>query len=313
MVRLSLAPYDCGWPKRFEEIRTKLQSALGSRAACIEHIGSTSVPGLAAKPIIDVLLEGVRADDEPGHRMYRPATADVHAHVWSDPDEGRRHKVFRDWLPAHPDDRELYEHVKRLLCEREWADANDYADAKDAVIATIMRRARGEAADPRFENFADVITTYVAPRGRILEIGAGEGLLAQALSDRGYEVAALDPQLRSRFPVTLTTFEAFESMPASFDCIAMQLVLHHSSDLEATLNKVCRLLKTEGIVAIDDYGWERSDDPQFRAERSDLLTSEVMLGALRARFEHVYSADHAYQAGGAGSDRIAFTFVGRKR
>lgn len=126
----------------------------------VEHIGSTSVRGLAAKPIIDIDVSVSDLDDEeawlpdlltagyvlrvrePGHVMVRTPERDVHVHVCATGSEWEtRHLVFRDWLRTHPDDRQRYEDVKRALAGREWADMNDYADAKDDIVAEIMARA----------------------------------------------------------------------------------------------------------------------------------------------------------------------------
>ena len=107
-----------------------MQTALGEKALFVEHIGSTSVPDISAKPVVDVMI-GV-ADvhdrnvhralvdagyalvvDEDDHRMYRAAAQDAHVHLWSDERDFARHRAFRDRLRASADDRALYEHVKR--------------------------------------------------------------------------------------------------------------------------------------------------------------------------------------------------------
>lgn len=155
-----IAEYDESWPLRFAEHRARIASALGAAARQIEHIGSTSVPGLAAKPIVDVL---VTVDDvadeasylpaleaagyeqrvrEPDHRMFRTPARDVHVHVWQTGSEAARNDLrFRDRLRADAADRALYEATKRHLAGREWRDMNDYAEAKGPVIRQIMERA----------------------------------------------------------------------------------------------------------------------------------------------------------------------------
>lgn len=330
MIRLALADYDPQWARRFEEHRERLSRALGQRARRIEHIGSTSVPGLAAKPIVDILVCGVQpgdegaraalesagyqlAVDEPGHRMYEPANRDAHIHVWSDESDADRHVLFRDWLRGHPQDRALYEHVKRQLTMREWPTSNDYAQAKDGVVATIMRRARGDSSNERIDYFASLLLEHLPPNARVLEIGAGEGLLAQRLAEEGHDVVALDTQLRSFYPVTEISFQAYDAGNARFDCVAAQLVLHHLDDLDATLTKVERLLQPRGIVAIDDYGWERSGDTAYREQRRDLHTSELMLSALREHFEQTLYREHAYVRGAEGDGPLGFTFLGTVR
>lgn len=161
-VTIVLAEPDPSWPERFEDARRRLAGALGGVARGIEHVGSTAVTGLAAKPIVDVLVEVDDPDDdaahqpalegiglvlrvrEPGHRMYRSPEGDLHVHLWrAGSEDVRRHVVFRDWLRRHPDDRDRYAAVKRGLADRQWPDMNYYAEAKSDVIADIMARAAG--------------------------------------------------------------------------------------------------------------------------------------------------------------------------
>lgn len=315
---------------RYESHRERIANALGSRALRIEHIGSTSVPGFPAKPIVDVLVQtadvhDTRVDealrdagyelhvDEPDHRMYKPPQRDAHVHLWSGDAAVERHILFRDWLRSDTADRELYLHVKRELAKREWPEQNDYAQAKSGVVNAILRRARGERRGPRTTRFAQIIERYVQAPAAVLEIGAGEGLLAARLAQDGYNVIALDLALRSFFPIVESSFEEYDAPAQSFDCIASQLVLHHVRDIDAVLRKIAMLLKPGGIIAIDDYGWERSDDPAFRADRSDLHRSDTMLSALRAHFSERYYDDHAYSGEGAGRDRLGFTFIGQRR
>lgn len=155
-----IVDYDPAWPGRFQRERDRIHDALGTLARSVEHIGSTAVPELAAKPIIDVL---VIVDDldheeryrpaleragyvlrvrEPGHRMFRTPGRDVHVHLWPpDDDEARRQLLFRDWLRHSSSDRRRYERVKRDLATRDWPDMNYYAKAKSQVITEILGRA----------------------------------------------------------------------------------------------------------------------------------------------------------------------------
>lgn len=127
----------------------------------VEHIGSTAVPGLAAKPIVDVLVTVRDVEDEaafvppleragfvlrvrePQHRMLRTPSRDVHVHVY-EPDHAAvsAYLDLRDWLRVDADDRALYERTKRLLATRTWTDMNEYADAKTDVITAVLGRAR---------------------------------------------------------------------------------------------------------------------------------------------------------------------------
>lgn len=159
-VKIVIVDYDPSWPERFERERARIREALKGQLRRIEHIGSTSVPGLAAKPIVDILVtvDDVESDTalvssleaaglvlrvrEPGHRMFRTPERDVHIHVYSDDArEIERYLLLPDWLRHSPQDRALYERTKRELAGRDWSDMNHYADAKSEVIAAILDRA----------------------------------------------------------------------------------------------------------------------------------------------------------------------------
>jgi len=153
--------YDPAWAARFEQVKAALTDALGPRALRIEHFGSTAVPGLGAKGIVDVMVGVEDADDEasygplleahgyhirlrqPGHRMYRTPDCDVHVHIFTNDGEPARIRLlFRDWLRHDATDRELYEATKRELARQDWDATNDYSDAKGAVVAEIVARAK---------------------------------------------------------------------------------------------------------------------------------------------------------------------------
>ncbi len=158
-----LVEHDSEWPKRFEAVRGELTEALGEHAMRIEHIGSTAVPGLAAKPIIDVLVTvaEIEAEDvyapaiealgyelrvrEARHRLFRPPARDVHIHVWPEgSDEAGSYLLLRDRLRSSPADRDAYEALKRELATRDWPDLNYYAEAKGPFIAQLLDRAGGD-------------------------------------------------------------------------------------------------------------------------------------------------------------------------
>ncbi len=163
---ISIVPYDATWPEAFENQRRRIVEALGALAVRVDHIGSTAVEGLPAKPIVDI---DVSVDDpdneaiyvpaltsagfrlrvrEPGHRMLRTPARDVHVHICASGSAWeRRHLLFRDWLRESPADRELYASTKRTLAARDWSDMNAYADAKSEVIGEISERAERWAAD----------------------------------------------------------------------------------------------------------------------------------------------------------------------
>lgn len=161
-VWVELSDYDPRWPARFEKRAAELRAILGDRARLIEHIGSTSVPGLAAKPIIDIVVGIDDPDDEPAylpdlqvagydlhvreprHRCLRGGDPEEpnNLHCYP-PDHPETHKylIFRDHLRSDENDRLLYESTKRSLAGREWPDVNYYAQAKQPVTDEILRRA----------------------------------------------------------------------------------------------------------------------------------------------------------------------------
>jgi len=161
--KVVVADYDPGWPERFRQEEAKIRAALGEGALAIEHIGSTSVPGLAAKPIVDVLLVvessadeasylpaleaagyvlRVREPDFDEHRMFRTPEKDVHVHVFSaGSKEIERYLLLRGRLREDAGDRELYARTKRALAEREWPSTEHYAEAKGEVVEGIIARA----------------------------------------------------------------------------------------------------------------------------------------------------------------------------
>ena len=141
----------------------RIGAALGDQALRIEHAGSTAVPGLAAKPIIDIVLIVADSADESAyvplleaagyglrirephwfeHRMFKRLEPEVNLHVFSAGcPEVDRMLAFRDWLRTNPADRELYQSAKTALAQRDWNEVQEYADAKTAVVAEILARA----------------------------------------------------------------------------------------------------------------------------------------------------------------------------
>ncbi|ANY06496.1 GrpB family protein [Pseudonocardia sp. HH130630-07] len=161
-VLVTLSEYDPAWPARFTARAAELRTLLGERARLVEHVGSTSVPGLAAKPIVDIVVGIDDPDDEPAylpdllaagyrlrvrqhaHRVLRTGDpgeqVNVHCYPPAHP-EVRRFLLFRDRLRSDEPDRSRYEAVKRSLSGREWPDVNVYAEAKRPVIEEILARA----------------------------------------------------------------------------------------------------------------------------------------------------------------------------
>jgi GrpB-like predicted nucleotidyltransferase (UPF0157 family) len=165
--RVNLVEHDPTWAQQYAELADVVRSALGERVLLLEHCGSTSVPGLAAKPVIDMLLLVADPADEAAyvpdleaagfpfrlrepdwheHRLFRRDAPRVNLHVFGvGSPEAERMLLFRDRLRAHPDERDAYEREKRELAARPWERVQDYADAKSAVVEGIIARARHEA------------------------------------------------------------------------------------------------------------------------------------------------------------------------
>jgi GrpB-like predicted nucleotidyltransferase (UPF0157 family) len=163
--KIQVVDHDPDWPRLFEREAERIGAVLGERVVQLEHVGSTSVPGLAAKPIIDILLVVPDSSDEPAyvpdleaagyvlvirepewfqHRCFKGPDTNVNLHVYSPGcPEIERYLVFRERLRAHPDDRAHYQQVKRELAERDWTYVQEYADAKTEVVEGIIARARG--------------------------------------------------------------------------------------------------------------------------------------------------------------------------
>ena len=156
------------WPAMYAEQERLIRAALGDSVRLVEHAGSTSVPGLAAKPILDILLAvpdsrdeaayvppleatgyllAIREPDWYEHRLFRRVAPRVNLHVFSEGcPELDQTLLFRDWLRSHDDDRARYERTKRELAARSWAYVQEYADAKTDVIQSILARARGDGS-----------------------------------------------------------------------------------------------------------------------------------------------------------------------
>jgi GrpB-like predicted nucleotidyltransferase (UPF0157 family) len=158
-----LTEYDAEWPRWFERAEKQIRAALGYAVLQLDHVGSTSVPGLAAKPLIDINLVVADTTDEDAyvpkleaagyvlrirepdwyeHRLLRGYDPPVNLHVFPpNCEEVDRMRVFRDRLRANADDRALYERAKRELAEKEWKYVQNYADAKSEVVQEILARA----------------------------------------------------------------------------------------------------------------------------------------------------------------------------
>jgi GrpB-like predicted nucleotidyltransferase (UPF0157 family) len=161
--RITVCDYEPAWPARYDGEAARVREALGDRVLRLEHVGSTSVPGLAAKPIIDIVLEvrdpadeaayagdleaagyvlRIREPDWFEHRVFKAAGGGVNLHVFSAGcSETDRMVRFRDHLRDDAADRDLYARTKRDLATRDWTYMQQYADAKTSVVNEIMARA----------------------------------------------------------------------------------------------------------------------------------------------------------------------------
>ncbi|MEC3979231.1 GrpB family protein [Amycolatopsis sp. H20-H5] len=227
---VTLAEYDPAWPGLYDREAERIRKILGDRVLVLEHVVSTSVPGLCAKPIIDILLEIPDTDDEDSyvpvleaagyvlrirepdwerHRLFKGPDTDINLHVYS-PGNGQaeRYRLFRERLRAHEDERKLYEATKRQLAARTWTYVQHYADAKTEVIDAIIDRARAAQYDEFSELYADHAETsitnafYDRPAivelagdvegKRVLDAGCAAGHLSALLAARGADVLGLD-------------------------------------------------------------------------------------------------------------------------
>jgi len=159
---IHLAPYDPAWPRLFEREEQRIRAALGDRALLIEHAGSTSVPGLSAKPIIDIVLAvadttdelayvqameaagyvlHIREPDWHQHRLFKGPDTAVNLHVFTiGCAEIERMLCFRDHLRSNEADSTLYENAKQELARRTWRYVQHYADAKSQLVEEILSR-----------------------------------------------------------------------------------------------------------------------------------------------------------------------------
>jgi GrpB-like predicted nucleotidyltransferase (UPF0157 family) len=163
---ITLAEYDPTWPVLFTREADRIRTALGGTLLLLEHVGSTSVPGLAAKPIIDMVLAVPDSADEPSyvpaleaagyvlrireagwfeHRLFKGPDTDINLHVFSSgAAEIDRMLHFRDRLRTAPADRDHYLRTKRELAQRSWRHVQHYADAKSAVVEEILNHSEPE-------------------------------------------------------------------------------------------------------------------------------------------------------------------------
>jgi GrpB-like predicted nucleotidyltransferase (UPF0157 family) len=165
-VGVEITEADPTWPQQYAELDARIRSALGWRVLALEHVGSTSVPGLAAKPVIDIDLTVADPNDEAayapalasaafelrirepwwfGHRALSAVDPRCNLHVFGyDSPELVKHRIFRDWLRGNPDECDLYARAKRQAADAANAAGEhimEYNARKEVVIREIYRRA----------------------------------------------------------------------------------------------------------------------------------------------------------------------------
>lgn len=165
-----IAEYDPRWASMFEEARREIVGRCGAAVVAVEHIGSTSVAGLAAKPVIDIMaaveslgdaqalvgplaaigFEYVPKNEFPGRRFFRRGRRGAGTHHLHVVERGgrqwRRHLLFRDYLRAHPETAAEYGRLKRELAALHGPDRGAYTDAKTPFIESVVERALAEEA-----------------------------------------------------------------------------------------------------------------------------------------------------------------------
>lgn len=162
--RVLISEPDPKWPYLFRQEDARIRAALGDRVLSLEHVGSTAVPGLAAKPCVDLLLVVADSADEPAyltdleaagyalvisepdwfeHRVLKGPNINLNLHVFTEGcAEIDRMRLFRDYLTANTEARERYAVVKRELSERTWERIQDYADAKTGIVTALLTEAQ---------------------------------------------------------------------------------------------------------------------------------------------------------------------------
>ena len=165
---ITICDYDPDWPRLYAAEEARIRAVLGERVVRVEHAGSTSVPGLPAKAVIDIVLEVADSSDEAAyvpdmeaagyvlrireadwfeHRLFKGSDVEINLHTFSaNCPEVDHMLLFRDWLRDNKADRDAYAGAKRELAARDWKYMQQYADAKTAVVREIMARATDEPA-----------------------------------------------------------------------------------------------------------------------------------------------------------------------
>lgn len=159
---IKLVPHDPEWADIYERAAAHIRDALGRAALSIDHVGSTAIPGIDAKPVIDILVVVESYDPEAAYRIPLEALGyafhhrdEIHAFFVGQPEgmatqvgveeksseDPRRMIAFRDYLRTHADEAARYERLKHTLADR-FSDKDAYADAKSEYVKEVVRRAQ---------------------------------------------------------------------------------------------------------------------------------------------------------------------------
>lgn len=161
MTRVEVVPYDASWPARYDAEADRVRAALGSTLRVVEHVGSTAVPGLAAKPVVDIALSvesfqtldvvaleelGYRYVSEydellPNRRYFSKPGYHVHAYE-QEHEEFMDYVRFRDYLRTHPEDADLYGQLKLRLASEHAEDREAYQAAKASFVVRLVEMLR---------------------------------------------------------------------------------------------------------------------------------------------------------------------------
>jgi GrpB-like predicted nucleotidyltransferase (UPF0157 family)/ubiquinone/menaquinone biosynthesis C-methylase UbiE len=316
---VTLADYDPSWPELYEREAARIRGVLGDRVVQLEHVGSTSVPGLCAKPIVDIMLIVADSSDEStylpdleaagyklvirepdweAHRAFKGPDTNINLHVYSpSTTQIERYRLFR----------------KRELARRTWKYIQHYADAKTAVIDEIIARARAEQVAP-YDEFSEAYADHAAENpyqalydrpailklagsvaGKsVLDVGCAAGHLSAKLAERGADVIGIDLSqgmvdlARKRHGDRARFERADLAEPLNFledesiDLVTASLVLHYLLDWGPTLGEFRRVLRPGGALVLSVHhpeDWHWFDRPNYF--RTERVSDEFELGAFR--------------------------------
>jgi ubiquinone/menaquinone biosynthesis C-methylase UbiE len=156
-----------------------------------------------------------------------------------------------------------------------------------------------------------VLSQLPAAPAPVLEVGCGEGELARALADQGYDVVAIDPEAPEGTIFRQTTIEALDE-PGPFDAVVASRSLHHVEDLGGVLDKLVRLLASRGALVLNEFAWDRREPmtPEWEEEHAALHGYGAMRAELDARFAERFFEWRPYPADGEEVPGLGFRYVG---